>query len=461
MSVSSFSTSSSLHHFKNTSCMAGALVHGTVFFSEELGLCTSIKSKKTNPHLPISPILSSLNPSSRLQLRMIDSCSSILPQTSCTAGFSEELAFFPSIKLKKTKPHLSMSPILSSFNQSSRLWVRTIDSCGPTLPRTSCTVAFSEEVAFFPSIKLKKTKPHLPISPILSSFNTSSRLQLRLIDSCGPILRRTPCIAVAIVHRTAPFSASALSDGADEAALSLEEESEEEEDEEEKEGDGGGVVDEPKSIEDGRLYVGNLPFSMTPSQLSEIFTEAGQVANVEVVYDRVTDRSRGFAFVTMGSVEEAKEAIRLFDGSQVGGRTVKVNFPEVPRGGEREVMSAKMRSTYQGFVDSPHKLYVSNLSWNLTSQGLRDAFADQPGFMSAKVIYDRGSGRSRGFGFITFSSAEEMNNALDTMNEVDVEGRPLRLNVSAQRAPVSSPPVVETSPGNDSEDDDILSSISS
>ncbi|KAJ8565222.1 hypothetical protein K7X08_007798 [Anisodus acutangulus] len=269
--------------------------------------------------------------------------------------------------------------------------------------------------------KINSFKPHFPISPIFSSFNRYS------------------------LH----FSASAVSDGVDdEVALSGEDE--------EKEGNGG-----VESIEDGRMYVGNLPFSMTPSQLSEIFAEAGQVANVEIVYDRVTDRSRGFAFVTMGSVEEAKEAIRLFDGSQVGGRTVKVNFPEVPRGGEREVMSAKIRSTYQGFVDSPHKLYVANLSWNLTSQGLKDAFADQPGFLSAKVIYDRASGRSRGFGFITFSSAEAMNSALDTMNEVDLEGRPFRLNVAGQRAPVSSPPIVETSPENDSENSEILSSLGS
>ncbi|XP_055818917.1 33 kDa ribonucleoprotein, chloroplastic-like [Solanum dulcamara] len=284
------------------------------------------------------------------------------------------------------------------------------------------------------SVKPIKPKPHFPTSSNFSFLNRFS------------------------IH----FSASALSDGAevveldDEVELSAEEDIEEDE---EKEGDGS--VDQPQSIEDGRLYVGNLPFSMTPSQLSEIFAEAGKVANVEIVYDRVTDRSRGFAFVTMGSVEEAKEAVRLFDGSQVGGRTVKVNFPEVPRGGEREVMSAKIRSTYQGFVDSPHKLYVANLSWNLTSQGLKDAFADQTGFLSAKVIYDRASGRSRGFGFITFSSAEAMNNALDTMNEVDLEGRPLRLNLAGQRAPVSSPPVVETSPENDSENSEILSSLGS
>ncbi|KAL1545653.1 33 kDa ribonucleoprotein, chloroplastic-like [Salvia divinorum] len=167
----------------------------------------------------------------------------------------------------------------------------------------------------------------------------------------------------------------------------------------------------------GRLYAGNLPFSMTSAQLTEIFAEAGRVVSAEIVYDRVTDRSRGFAFVTMGSIEEAKEAIRLFDGAQIGGRTSKVNFPEVPRG---------------------------NLSWSLTSQALRDAFSHQPGYLSAKIIYDRDSGRSRGFGFITFSSAEEVESALSAMDGVELEGRPLRLNLAEQRAAATaSPPEVE------------------
>lgn len=109
---------------------------------------------------------------------------------------------------------------------------------------------------------------------------------------------------------------------------------------------------------------------------------------------------------------------QLLCQKQIGGRTAKVNFPEVPRGGEREVMAPKIRSSYQGFVDSPHKIYAGNLSWNLTSQGLREAFADQPGFLSAKVIYDRDSGRSRGFGFISFASAEEVESALNAMNGV-------------------------------------------
>lgn len=93
-----------------------------------------------------------------------------------------------------------------------------------------------------------------------------------------------------------------------------------------------------------------------------------------------------------------------------------MNFPEVPRGGEREVMNPKIRSSYQGYVDSPYKIYAGNLSWSLTSQALRDAFSQLPGYLSAKVIYDRDSGRSRGFGFITFSSAENVESALAAMD---------------------------------------------
>ncbi|KAL8527018.1 hypothetical protein ACS0TY_016035 [Phlomoides rotata] len=238
------------------------------------------------------------------------------------------------------------------------------------------------------------------------------------------------------------------------------------------------------AAEGGRLYVGNLPFSMTSAQLSDIFAEAGRVVSVEIVYDRVTDRSRGFGFVTMSNVEEAKEAIRLFDNAvsscfflllifhsnlilfheairlfdnaQIGGRTAKVNFPEVPRGGERELASPKIRTSNQGFVESPHKVYAGNLSWGLTTQGLREAFAEQPGFLSARVVYDRDSGRSRGFGFITFSSAEQLESALAAMNGVEVEGRPLRLNMAEQRAPPSPLPEVQSTSEENVENSEVL-----
>ena len=97
---------------------------------------------------------------------------------------------------------------------------------------------------------------------------------------------------------------------------------------------------------------------------------------------------------------------------------MKVNFPEVPRGGEREVLRAKIRGSNRSYVDSPHKLYAGNLGWNLTSQGLKDAFADQPGVLGAKVVYERDSGRSRGFGFVSFESAQDLQSAMSAMNGV-------------------------------------------
>ncbi|XP_074264468.1 RNA-binding protein CP33, chloroplastic-like [Silene latifolia] len=186
--------------------------------------------------------------------------------------------------------------------------------------------------------------------------------------------------------------------------------------------------------DDGRLYVGNLPYSMTSSQLSDIFSQAGHIKSVEIIYDKMTDRSRGFGFVIMESIDEAREAIRMFDASQIGGRTVRVNFPEVPRGGERNMMGDKFRISNQSFVDTPHKIYAGNLGWSVTTQGLRDAFEEQPGFVSAKVVYERETGRSRGFGFISFSSPDAAQSALSTMNGMELDGRPLRLNIAADRS---------------------------
>ncbi|XP_054811733.1 33 kDa ribonucleoprotein, chloroplastic isoform X1 [Prosopis cineraria] len=292
-----------------------------------------------------------------------------------------------------------------------------------------------------------------------SSFSITLKFPFRPFSHKPPTLNLKPHLlnssTLSLYHLRL---ASAAFDGFEVAEDSTGAEQEEPEPSEKSEQD----EDDQKvsdSNEAGRLYVGNLPFSMTSSHLSEIFQEAGNVVSVEIVYDRVTDRSRGFAFVTMGSAEDAKEAIRMFDGSQVGGRTVKVNFPEVPRGGERLVMGPKVRNNYRGFVDSPHKIYAGNLGWGLTSQGLRDAFAGQPGFLSAKVIYERDTGRSRGFGFVSFETAEDVEAALNAMNGVEVQGRALRLNLAADRTSVSPPSMDETAQGN-VDSSELVSSVS-
>ena len=74
-----------------------------------------------------------------------------------------------------------------------------------------------------------------------------------------------------------------------------------------------------------KIYVGNLPFSSTESDLEELFGRHGAVKSVSVITDRDTGRARGFAFVEMEDPSAADDAVRALDGSDLGGRTIKVN----------------------------------------------------------------------------------------------------------------------------------------
>jgi len=83
------------------------------------------------------------------------------------------------------------------------------------------------------------------------------------------------------------------------------------------------------------LYVGNLPYETTESDLQTLFASAGQVSTVTIVRDRATGQPRGFGFVEMSDAEGAQRAISEFDRHQLGGRNLTVNEakPMAPRGG--------------------------------------------------------------------------------------------------------------------------------
>ena len=74
-----------------------------------------------------------------------------------------------------------------------------------------------------------------------------------------------------------------------------------------------------------KLYVGNLSYGTTEEDLRTLFTQAGTVESVDVIKDRDTGRSKGFAFVQMSSQAEAEQAIKLFNGYELDGRALKVN----------------------------------------------------------------------------------------------------------------------------------------
>ena len=74
-----------------------------------------------------------------------------------------------------------------------------------------------------------------------------------------------------------------------------------------------------------RLYVGNIPHETTEQDLRTMFGEAGTVGSVDMIKDRQTGKSKGFAFVTMSSQDDADKAISMLDGKDVSDRALKVN----------------------------------------------------------------------------------------------------------------------------------------
>ena len=110
---------------------------------------------------------------------------------------------------------------------------------------------------------------------------------------------------------------------------------------------------------DVKLYVGNVPYTATENELWTLFEGAGTVVSVNLVTDRYTGKSRGFAFVEMSTQAEAEEAIKMFNDYSMSGRSLKVNIarPREERGGGFDRRGGGQRNDRKGGRDSKRRRY--------------------------------------------------------------------------------------------------------
>ncbi|XP_076945090.1 small ribosomal subunit protein cS22-like [Bidens hawaiensis] len=185
------------------------------------------------------------------------------------------------------------------------------------------------------------------------------------------------------------------------------------------------VAIDPSSEAARRLYVGNIPRTTTNDDLQKVFQEHGDIEKAEVMYDKYSGRSRRFGFVTMKTIEDVNAAIEKLNGTEIGGRKIKVNVTEKPLTG---VSSTLLPSEEAPFVDSPYKLYVGNLAKTVTSDSLKSFFAEKGNVLGAKVSRVPGTSKSSGFGFVSFSSDEEVEAAISSFNDAVLESQKIRVN---------------------------------
>ncbi|CAN1179506.1 31 kDa ribonucleoprotein, chloroplastic [Linum perenne] len=270
-----------------------------------------------------------------------------------------------------------------------------------------------------------------PRTPLLSLSIPSRPLKLHHLLSHSLSLKPTTThfpTLIPFVSQTSDWAQqdeqTATMDGADEEEFEEEPATEDSYDSSEDEEEGFAQL---PSSDEAKVFVGGLPFEVDSEKLAMMFEEAGIVEIAEVIYNRETDSSRGFGFVTMSSAEEAEKAIEMFNRYEMGGRTLTVN-KAAARGTRPERATRPTTGT-------AYTVYVGNLPWSVDDSRLMEVCSEHGKVESAKVVYDRESGRSRGFAFVTMASETEMNDVVAALDGQSLDGRSLRVNVAENRPP--------------------------
>ncbi|KAJ6851599.1 31 kDa ribonucleoprotein, chloroplastic-like [Iris pallida] len=196
--------------------------------------------------------------------------------------------------------------------------------------------------------------------------------------------------------------------------------------EEVKEEEGGGGEEEEGEEKRKKLFVVNLPWDFSAPDIEKLFGECGTVKDVEIIKQK-NGKSRGFAFITMSSGDEARAVAEKFNSYELMGRVISVEFAKSFR------KPSPPPAPGASVVDGRHKIYVSNLAWKVRSINLRNFFSAKFKPVSTRVVFDSPTGKSAGYGFVGFSTKEEAEAAVSELNGKELMGRPLRLRISEKK----------------------------
>jgi polyadenylate-binding protein len=179
------------------------------------------------------------------------------------------------------------------------------------------------------------------------------------------------------------------------------------------------------------VYVKNFGDELTDESLYEMFKSFGEITSHRVMTKDT--KSRGFGFVAFDTAEAAEEAVKALNGKKLTddkvlyvGRAQKKNERQMELKRKFEQIKIERMSRYQGV-----NLYVKNLDDSIDDERLRKEFAPFGTITSAKVMME--DGRSKGFGFVCFSAAEEATKAVTEMNGRIVGSKPLYVALAQKK----------------------------
>ncbi|XP_059287373.1 polyadenylate-binding protein 2-like isoform X2 [Lycium ferocissimum] len=148
------------------------------------------------------------------------------------------------------------------------------------------------------------------------------------------------------------------------------------------------------------LYVGDLEFNVTDSQLYDLFNQVGQVVSVRVCRDLSTRRSLGYGYVNYSNPQDAARAMEMLNFTPVNGKTIRVMYSH------RDPTLRKSGSA---------NIFIKNLDRSIDNKALHDTFSSFGNILSCKIATDS-NGQSKGYGFVQFDNEESAQGAIDKLN---------------------------------------------
>ncbi|KAL9449370.1 hypothetical protein AB3S75_011320 [Citrus x aurantiifolia] len=148
------------------------------------------------------------------------------------------------------------------------------------------------------------------------------------------------------------------------------------------------------------LYVGDLDFNVTDSQLYDLFSQVGQVLSVRVCRDLSTRRSLGYGYVNYANPADAARALDVLNFTPLNNKSIRIMYSH---------RDPSIRKSGTG------NIFIKNLDKSIDHKALHDTFSSFGNILSCKIATD-GSGQSKGFGFVQFENKESAQNAIDKLN---------------------------------------------
>ncbi|RWS24727.1 RNA-binding protein 39-like protein [Leptotrombidium deliense] len=186
----------------------------------------------------------------------------------------------------------------------------------------------------------------------------------------------------------------------------------------------------PEERDQRTVFVMQLAAKVRPRDLEEFFSAVGKVREVRLIIDNKTRRHKGIAYIEFFDINSVSLALAL-NGQKLCGHPIIIQ----PTQAEKNRAAASASASHRGF-SGPMRLYVGSLHFNITEDMLRGIFEPFGRIDKIELQRDPETGRSKGYGFITFFDSEDAKKALEQLNGFELAGRPMKVNHVTERSDI-------------------------